>query len=151
MTHAPVMGDVYDIASQVQSFDPAYRLRWNEKLLRYQVIAINRRPLKEGHLNGAPFYVVHDVESVIFTWDVEGMAPDERIIRHLRKTDAWKYPGGPEKYYDDLEREMEEIRQKRKERMDDFVEYQANQRAPYILDEMEGTKIRRTHYMGKVV
>lgn len=147
----PVLGDLYDIDARVREFDPTYYLRWNDSLKRYQVIANKRKLVREGVHNGRPLFAMREYGEVVFTWEVEGMPPDMRIIWRLHETDIWNYPGGPAAYYDDMMARSEKRREKREAEANDFVEYTANEYAPYVKDEIEGTKMHRTHQVSKVV
>lgn len=140
-----VLGDVYDIASRVKDFDPSYELSWNPYTQKYQVLA-NKRVLKEeGVLDGRPLFYMHDVSEIVFTWDVQGMAPDQRIIWKLYETDTWRHPRGPLGYLEDLERESEMKRTKRNEKINEDTEYAARESHSLVFDK------KKSFNMGKVV
>lgn len=129
-----VFGDIYDIASRVKDFEPSYELFWNPHLKQYQVLA-NKRVLKEeGVLDGRPLYFMHDYREIVFTWDVKGMAPDQRIIWQLYETDTWRHPRGPLGYLEDLERDSERRKQKREEKLNDEIAYAAGEHHSHVFD-----------------
>jgi hypothetical protein len=122
-----VLGDVYDIASRVKEFDPTYELHWNPYIRQYQVLA-NKRVLKqEGVHDGHPVSFMHDVSEIVFTWDVKGAVPDQRIIRKLYETDTWRHPRGALGYLEDLERESQLAQQKREAKISEETDYLARE------------------------
>lgn len=129
-----VLGDVYDIAGRVKAYDPSYELVWNPHLCQYQVLAVKRVLRPEGAYHGHPLFSMQDKREIVFTWDVKGMAPDMRILWHLYETDIWRYPGGPEKFYDDMVRDTEKKKQKREEKLNDEVQYVAGEYHPLVFD-----------------
>lgn len=139
-----VLGDIYDIAIRVKDFDPSYELFWNPHLQQYQVLA-NKRVLKEeGVLNGHPLFLMHDVSEIVFTWEVRGMAPDQRIIWKLYETDTWRHPRGPLGYLEDLERESQMKRQKREDKINEETDYLARENHALVFEK------KKSFDMGKV-
>lgn len=140
-----VLGDVYDIAARVKEFDPSYELRWNPQAKQYQVVAHKRMMKKEGVLNGHPLYLMRDISEVVFNWEVKGTAPDQRIIWKLYETDTWRHPRGAKGYLEDFERETEAQEQKRQEKLNDEIDYVAQESHDLIFEK------KKTYIVGKAV
>jgi hypothetical protein len=142
------VGDIHNIAAEVEKFDPNFSLELNPRLGKYQVFERHTRKKYEGELNGLPLFSLCDVYEVVMTADfinAEKEAPDMRIIYALREKDVWNYPGGPAAYYDDMMRKSEQVKQKRDEEFSDKVRYTAQERHKYILREHDGQDTKTLH------
>lgn len=144
-----VVGDLYNIAAEVQKFDPRYFLALDPQEGKYKILECHRRWRQEGVHNGLPLYSFDDVweECMSIDYiDATKEAPDMRIVYDLYKKDIWRYPGGPEAYYDDMMRADEKVQQKRDEQYADMVEYTARERHKYIVREYDGAPDFQTLY-----
>lgn len=136
-----VVGDIHNIAEEVQKFDPHYFLKLNTDLGKYQIVERRSRKVQEGVLDGLPLCSFREVEEVVMTIDfinAEKEPPDMRILHELRKRDVWNYPGGPKAFYDDMIRNTEKRKQKREQDFSENVRLQAEERHKYIVREYDG-------------
>lgn len=143
------IGDIHNIADEVQKFDPHYFLELNPYLGKYQVLERRTRKMKEGVLNGLPLFSFQDVCEVVMTIDyidAEKEAPHMQIVYDLYKKDLWRYPGGPKAFYDDMMAQSEKTKQNREESLNDMAYYTAKERYKYILREVDKASDMKTLY-----
>jgi hypothetical protein len=143
------VGDIHNIAERVKDFDPHYELMLDPYEGKYKVVEHRTRKMEEGMLNGIPLFSFQDVCEEVMTIDyidAEKEPPDIRIVEALYVKDMWRYPGGPEQYYDDMMAWEEKTVQKRDENFNDMVEYEAKQMHKYIMREIDGAPTLKTLY-----